>query len=410
MVTKVKGSVISADGISYTPAGTGAVTTNVQDKLREFVSYNDFPTLQEACDHAASVGLPLRLAGNNITLTSTLVLTSSHSELTIDLDGGSIIKGFNGTLITATNTIGFDIIGTGVIDGASATYTGKGIIYSGTCNYPTIAKTVTLLNFDSVPLEFGANAGFRCKINPVIRFDSGTPVGISCTGPDTTAMFRDFSGVSCNGSISLVGTQDTTINNAFVTKIDIDTTASITTVIGTIWGNSGGAVTIDGAVTQIIGCRLSAVVTLSSTMTGCFIGNTQTSPGYTNNAIPGNAMVIHHDLGQVYEEYFKHKIQLNPVGEIIPVHFTTVSNADYTWSIANGSASIIRYAATLTANRTITLNTATTRIFTKVKIYRGAGAFNLIIGSTGVSLAANEWCEVLFNGSAWEVIAKGSRI
>lgn len=69
------------------------------------------------------------------------------------------------------------------------------------------------------------------------------------------------------------------------------------------------------------------------------------------------------------------------------------------------------FATTLTADRAITLSTgggaangATWRI-----VRSAGGAFNLNVG-TGplIALAASEWCEVAFNGTAWVLTASGS--
>ena len=47
------------DATPYTPSGTGAVATNVQSKLREFVSVNDYDTVQNAVANAIERSLPL---------------------------------------------------------------------------------------------------------------------------------------------------------------------------------------------------------------------------------------------------------------------------------------------------------------------------------------------------------------
>ena len=84
-VGEVLGSAPTADLISYTPAGTGAVTTNVQDKLREFVSVKDFGAVGDgvtndtaAIQDALDTGLPVYLPNEIYVIKGTLYLGSSR--------------------------------------------------------------------------------------------------------------------------------------------------------------------------------------------------------------------------------------------------------------------------------------------------------------------------------------------
>jgi len=72
MVTKVKGSVISSDGIGYTPAGTGAVVTDVQTKLRQFETDADYTTLQQLINRGGFVRIT-----SNQTISSQIELPSN---------------------------------------------------------------------------------------------------------------------------------------------------------------------------------------------------------------------------------------------------------------------------------------------------------------------------------------------
>lgn len=80
-------------------------------------------------------------------------------------------------------------------------------------------------------------------------------------------------------------------------------------------------------------------------------------------------------------------------------------DGNYTWDI--GDERYVLYATTLTAGRTVTLNTTNVPIGKRVTVYRTAGgAFNITIGST--TLAASEQATFIFNGSAWKLETKNA--
>lgn len=69
-----------------------------------------------------------------------------------------------------------------------------------------------------------------------------------------------------------------------------------------------------------------------------------------------------------------------------------------------------RWATTLTADRAVTLGTTGAAEGDHFRIVRtGAGAFNLNVGTGPLkALAANEWCEVTYDGSAWVLAGYGA--
>jgi len=75
------------------------------------------------------------------------------------------------------------------------------------------------------------------------------------------------------------------------------------------------------------------------------------------------------------------------------------------------NAPVVIHTATLgIADRTITLSTTNARNGSRFRIVRtGGGAFNLLVGSpTLKTLATNTWCEVEYDGSAWNLVAYGT--
>jgi len=68
----------------------------------------------------------------------------------------------------------------------------------------------------------------------------------------------------------------------------------------------------------------------------------------------------------------------------------------------------MRFTGTLTSDITATLVTTGAHTGDWVEISRtGGGAFVVAVGSLK-NLAQDEWCKILFNGSAWELCAFGS--
>jgi len=68
------------------------------------------------------------------------------------------------------------------------------------------------------------------------------------------------------------------------------------------------------------------------------------------------------------------------------------------------------WITTLTEDRAVTLATAGFVAGDRFRIVRtAAGAFNLNVGTGPLkALAANTWCEVEFNGTAWALVAYGA--
>jgi hypothetical protein len=78
----------TADLVTYTPSGTGAVATNVQAKLREFVSVSDFSTLAQAITYAA--------ANNKV------VLFSANATISVPTDAANLQDVFDHVATTST--------------------------------------------------------------------------------------------------------------------------------------------------------------------------------------------------------------------------------------------------------------------------------------------------------------------
>lgn len=87
----------------------------------------------------------------------------------------------------------------------------------------------------------------------------------------------------------------------------------------------------------------------------------------------------------------------------------TKGNADVTLTAYTDKITQ-RFTTTLTADRAVTLSTTGAVEANRFKIARPAtGAFNLNVGTGPLkALAAGTWCEVEYDGSAWQLVANGS--
>lgn len=99
---------------------------------------------------------------------------------------------------------------------------------------------------------------------------------------------------------------------------------------------------------------------------------------------------------------------------------TGLSRVGLTGTATNGDTSVTltpytdkvtqRFTTTLTADRTVTLATAGAVEGNRFRIVRPAsGAFNLNVGAGPLkALAASTWCEVEYDGAAWNLVSYGS--
>lgn len=100
-----------------------------------------------------------------------------------------------------------------------------------------------------------------------------------------------------------------------------------------------------------------------------------------------------------------------PSAEIIAL---SADNGDASISLTVGTSERTqRWATTLTADRTVTLNTTTAYTGARLRLVRteaATGLFALFVSSASVTLATllrAQWCDVEYSGTAWIVVARG---
>jgi hypothetical protein len=156
------GGATSANLVSYTPAGTGAVATNVQTKLRETVSVKDFgavgdgvtddtAAIQAAVASGKDVCFSYSEAGASYLLTSTVNVTTPGQKL---FSYGIPTEAGNAKIVFTNNGIGFNVTAPQVVfsnlcmEGARSG-ADIGIYAARTVNTDDIDVSVENCRFDS---------------------------------------------------------------------------------------------------------------------------------------------------------------------------------------------------------------------------------------------------------------------
>jgi len=237
---KASGISPNASGIEYLPAGTGAVPTTVQSKLRETVSVKDFGAvgdgvnddtlaIQKAINSGAKkIVIPYGVAG---TYKITDAIQINSGGITVEFEArGIVLKKFYGSATVGLgnalviNAAWVTLINPG-IDGNGATYGGGGILINDAPTYFTydirIENPYIFNTKDSCIILKGVQAG----------------AGLTVTGGTLTTY--NASGVSSNGypAIRKIGAADTDASPRTITDVNtsssplIDLTGMVTTFV-----------------------------------------------------------------------------------------------------------------------------------------------------------------------------------
>lgn len=181
----------SADEISYTPAGTGAVETTVQAKLRQVIHVKDFGAVEgQDSTEAIQAALDSMSAYQVLDMSGSYIISD---ELTIPVDNITIKNGkltaanstnfeymLLGTSRTGVNVynVVFDANQSGRSTGQNVRFMGAGFLSSTNCGFHgcTARNTLGYAGIPAVGLV-AAGASIRCKIISCILEDCGGTSG-----------------------------------------------------------------------------------------------------------------------------------------------------------------------------------------------------------------------------------------
>lgn len=279
---------IAGNFVQFAPAATGVAATDTANIVAAFAA---LPF------GMGRVMLQSTLNGIPYTLNAKLLIPQ-HSEL---VGQGKyvtkIVHAYNGDFCDLPNS---SRIADLQIDGQGATFTGSGILFSGS-NGKQILDNVSIINFDGPCLDFavGAGSGFNAAGLEAYRINaaSGTAryaIVISAT-QQLTAVPRSFSQLETGGqcAIDFGG-----CNNVFVvasTIADVKYTAdtrgahiSASRILNQL------ALTVDGHNNTIVGCDVLPQITIAANADNITIGPNSYNnlPVINNSANNRNRIIV----------------------------------------------------------------------------------------------------------------------
>jgi hypothetical protein len=260
---------VGASAVSYTPAGSGAVVTTVQAKLRETASVKDFGAVGDgvandtaAIQLAINTGLDLEFPAG--TYLANNLTGSTNFQRFRALGTVRITKNANGTLLTHSGN-DVEFVGIGFRgDAAAPVYTGDGVVLSG--------NNARLINCGSrwcpgIPLKITGNHAQiygTCDIYQTTDTSAtGWDVVIGVSG--TATLYHELHGIyssQLTGGIKLIDTGNHSIHGGQFGRLYI---AAGTKPSGVNGGQTVGA-RINGP-TETVTCEMSNA-TFSSNMLG----------------------------------------------------------------------------------------------------------------------------------------------
>jgi len=309
-------------------------------------------------------------------------------------------KGVALASVSATDPLGpYYVIANNTIIG-SASIASSGIRTEG--DYGSITGNVISLCYYGINVAPGVSASDLTVCDNVISlttgpaairinaFGDGIRVADNLIGPPNGSVFTAsengilFVSDSRSGTMNRLAIVGNSINGAFAYGVRSYFTGSVTAtnlLVG--WNHIIGAV---------YGLRQYSDANITD---GYVVGNMMD----VTQAFRDQSTTL------VYDGNFNAGVPVSP-----PEYQVVATNADFTLT-AFVSGQNVLHTGTLTADRAVTLSTTNARAGrTKYRIARsGAGAFNLNVGTGPLkALASGQWCDVVYNGSAFVLTGYGS--
>jgi hypothetical protein len=272
----------------FTQTGTGAVLRTEQAKGREWRSPTDFSLAAigngtvDATD--AFEDILSAFAGSTILVPDPAVAYKITRKLTIPQNtklmgmnktSTKIIKAFNGDFCDLGAGAALENL---YIDGQGGTYTGKGVLITGTNSKQRI-NHCRLIEFDDncIYFEKDAGSGFESIGLEAYRTSAGTGTGRYAVAVEDVlasgAIPRKFSGFESGGtcSFSFGGASNFYIGDSFLGDLAYSTNSRAVFITGSRQANQT-ALTIQGNNHTIVGGDVNPQVTLAINTDNCVIG------------------------------------------------------------------------------------------------------------------------------------------
>lgn len=252
-------------------------------------------------------------------------------------------------------------------------------------------------NYENI--TFSANQCYDCSGVRLERVTRGIVTDNIFELVDTDNLRCVFFSSSQNDDINVSG-------NTFTTSVDLSSSSGLIQFNGSnvriannnITSTTAGA-NVGVGIINNSGAVIDGLISRDNFVDNFTVGQNLSSggPTFTNSRVIGNL-------------YFNCTTGENLNTNIIKQEhngggYRAVGDADLV--VDTRSARSIRFASTLTADRTVTLPTVNVYAGQEFFISRVGGAFNLNVGGLK-TLAANQWCEVVYSGSTWVLRSFGS--
>ena len=216
--SSVTGNATDAQNVSYTPPGTGAVTTNVRDKLYENLSVTDFGAVG---DGVADDSAAFQAAVDEAIATTGVLFVPAGQYL----------------------------IGTSVVIGDPAHFTGGLLMYGTSCNSLGERAVIIQKDLNTPAFQLDSISTRLTGLSFTVWAGSNTtPAGSTITVVSTTANSITFSADPWNGSPAIIWSKTTspypaTDGTLYTNAIRFNVGASF--IGSSVTYNSGGTVTIN---------------------------------------------------------------------------------------------------------------------------------------------------------------------
>jgi len=305
-------ATIGADGFdsstnSYLPAGTGAVETTVQTKLRETVSVKDFGAVGDgvADDTAAFTAFLTASSGKSgfipnpsvgYKITSALTISASTRLYGEDKFSTRIFPSGSFTLFTMMNG---SVLENLYLDGNSQT--GIGINITGTEGQQRI-DNCKITDFDNTCINFAATTAgsYFSSTNCLVyrksaAYGSGKYAVVIADAVQLLAVPRRFVNFESGGtpSFSFGGANDLHMTNSWLGDLLYSANTSGLLISNSRIGTTQNF-TMRGGQNSIVGCDVYPIITLGSGAGGCTIGPCAFNSGAPIDASGTSTNLLYH--------------------------------------------------------------------------------------------------------------------
>jgi hypothetical protein len=283
---------------------TAGLVTNIYDSLDQrgvtvmdpqFGAVGDGTTDDRDAFVAAMAASPLvrvPYTASGYKIGSAMTIPADTRLVGIGPRAAQLLHAFNGNFLTLSDGAILEHLW---IDGQGATYTGKGLLFTGSDGHQKLLHC-QVTDFADYCLDFETNAGSLfyaadCELWQTDGLTAGKyAVNISNT-QQLSAKPRKFVGIETGGKkfINFGGCNNVFVAASFVGELAYTADTRAALVVGSRVGVNETAMTVNGAGNTITGCDVAPALTIASGATNCIVGPNvyNTSPYVTDSSANG---------------------------------------------------------------------------------------------------------------------------